>query len=175
MCVRLSPSHPVTRIVVGLYIFLATFLIGFFVAHAVPWGSRFDSLNREVPYHGSESTSALAPSDVVEGPVKIEYLFTQSWDDHHEVVFRITNTVPSSVRFLTERKSCLLYEGASPGTYISGPVTCSIEPVNLKPFQSTILRATSYFDSSHYWLVVNYRVENSPRDESANLFVTHVQ
>jgi len=31
MCVRLSPSHPAARIVVGLYILLATFLIGFFV------------------------------------------------------------------------------------------------------------------------------------------------
>ena len=34
MCVRLSPSHPAARIVVGLYIFLATFLVGFFVVQA---------------------------------------------------------------------------------------------------------------------------------------------
>jgi hypothetical protein len=37
MCVRLSPSHPVTRVIAGLYIFLATFLIGFFVVQAVFW------------------------------------------------------------------------------------------------------------------------------------------
>jgi hypothetical protein len=37
MCVRLTPSHPASRIIAGLYILLATFLIGFFTAQAVSW------------------------------------------------------------------------------------------------------------------------------------------
>jgi hypothetical protein len=174
MCVRLSPSHPAARIVVGLYIFLATFLIGFFCVNAVSLLSKFKSPHPESPYDLVEATPTLSTPLKIEGPVTIEYVFMEPVDGHFEVVFRITNAAPYPVQFLKERKSCLLYEGASPGTYISGPVTCSIKPNNLKPFQSTILRATSYIDSSHYWLNVNYRVENSPRDESANLFVTHV-
>lgn len=40
MCVRLSPTHPAARIVVGLYIFLATFLIGFAIVQAISWTAR---------------------------------------------------------------------------------------------------------------------------------------
>jgi|GEM_PF-5866203 len=174
MCVRLSPSHPATRIVVGLYILLTTFLVGFFIVKAV-------SLLNQAQFSDTESTDdGVEPAPIpparfkVEGPVTIEYLLTEPVERHFEVVFRITNSVPYSVQFLTERKGCRLYEGSLPGTYISLPVTCSIKPDPLQPFQSTILRATSYMDSPHYWLAVNYRVENSPKDESADLFVTQV-
>lgn len=173
MCVRLSPSHPAARIVLGLYIFLATFLIGFFVVKAVSLLSKPKLQDTEPPRDVVETPPTPATPFKVAGPVTIEYLFTEPVEQHFEVVFRITNSLPDSVHFVKDRKSCLLFEGTTPGVFISGAVTCNVEPNDLEPFQSTTLRATSFYDSPHYWLSLRYSVGSSETQQRTDIFVTH--
>ena len=173
MCVRLSPSHPVTRIIAGLYIFLATFLIGFFV-------SKLGSVVYELVFSDSEATvmreqvkPPISPGPGVnkKGPLGIEYLYTGPTPDSVDILFTLTNFGSETIRFKPERNTCLFYSGSGPKTYLVGPRPCKIDIDELKPYENVTLVVPVGIDPPHYWLSIDYLVGPDGTKTHADLFV----
>ena len=89
MCFRLNHSGRLPGIIAGLYIFLATFLVGFFV---VKLSSRVLWLD----ISGPESLSLLdtvrtpdtpGPGANIDGPLAIEYIQSEPAPDDYELDF----------------------------------------------------------------------------------------
>jgi hypothetical protein len=174
MCCRLNTSSPFAKIIAGLYILLATFLIGFFV---VKLALRVHWLN----ISGPESLALLSrveppdthgPKANTDGPVAIEYIQSEPAPGDYQLVFKVTNFGSHTVSFSDDRRTCGLYRGTWHGLYISGAVPCSFEIDKLEPFQSTTLRASSYSDYAYYGLSVRYFVESEERERDVDLFIT---
>ncbi|HYJ89840.1 MAG TPA: hypothetical protein VEV84_00905, partial [Pyrinomonadaceae bacterium] len=108
MCCRLSPSHPATRVVAGLYILLATFLIGFFTVQAISW------LDQSYPSSVENLVKPVEPS-TPEGmrdpiiqqtwPLYIEYECSVTSGHHVNAVFRLTNVNSETAYFKLDRKT----------------------------------------------------------------------
>lgn len=178
MCCRLNYSRRFAGIIAGLYIFLATFLVGFFavkLTSRVLWldisGTELSGLLNKV-----EAPDTPGPKANVDGPLAIEYIETEPAPNHYELLFKVTNFGSETVRFSRDRKTCGLYQGVGPGPdsniYITGAVPCAFDTEKLEPFQTSTLRATSYSDYSHYWLSVRYFVGSEEKERKIDLFVT---
>lgn len=171
MCVRLSPSHPVTRIIAGLYIFLATFLIGFFVSKVacVIYQLTFSdtaALRKEV-------TPPITPGPEVskDGPLGIEYLYTEQTPDTVNISFTLTNFGTDTIRFTSEQNTCLFFDGSGPSTYIVSPRYCKLGSEELKPYESLSLVIRESLNPPHYWLWIDYRVGPEEAKHHVDLFV----
>jgi hypothetical protein len=174
MCCRLTTSSPFAKIISGLYVLLATFLVGFFVvklASRVLWldisGPESLALLSKV-----EAPDTPGPKANIDGPVAIEYMEIEPVQNHYELRFKVTNFGSHIITFRRERRTCGLYEGFNDGLYISGAIPCEFDTEILEPFQTTTLTATSYADYPGYWLSVRYFVDSEEKERQINLFIT---
>jgi hypothetical protein len=173
MCCRISPSHPATRIIAGLYILLATFLIGFFAVQVVlllgqlaePLSQRLLVSVQQPPTPGPDINTG--------GPLAIEYLYTKVTPDAYEAVFKLTNYGPEPIWFHHGDKSFLykLHEGRLPGTIRVGSVGCEIGRHTLEPLDSTTISVGVEADDSAYFLSIRYFIDPHGIEQTAGLLV----
>jgi len=177
MCCRIDPSQPTARIIAGLYILLATFLIGFVVTKATTWIDRtlLDSETAKL-LQTVEVPQTPRPNVSEEGPLAIEYLYTQQvLDGGFEAVFEVTNFGPETIRFRNREnnnaRGCRLREGRLPGTIRVGSIGCKITTDSLARFDSTYIIVPVEPDDSAYVLSIRYFVDSDGTEQKADLWV----
>lgn len=97
MCCRIYRSHPLTRVIEGLYILLATFLIGFFAVQAVSW----------IDSNHTPACSAFSLESADRDPdLLIRYERTRAISDTSVIaIYRVTNTNPSRIYFDVDKET----------------------------------------------------------------------
>jgi len=90
MCCRISSSGPVTQIIGGLYILLATFLVGFFAVQASSWLG---------PLVISENENTKLPPVFEEPTVIVKDVKSIRCGSRLETAFKIYNAGPGPIYF----------------------------------------------------------------------------
>jgi hypothetical protein len=112
-----------------------------------------------------------------DGPLAIEYLYTENLPGDEEAVFEATNYGSEAVRLSDDSNGltlCGLHEGIRPGIYLAGSVVCRIDKTSLNPLESTEIRVRVYYEDIGYFLSVNY-VTSDKKDFRTNLIVRKIK
>lgn len=170
MCCRINSSGRGARIIVGLYIFLATFLIGFFAVQLVRWSDGYSPAagTDQIPF---QVESPIIADPVYESPLKVEYRCSLMGVDSLDAIFEVTNDGSETIHFPTDKDSGKLPITMYVRSELSREImeSISIPTESLKPAQSTYFSVRLPPKSNGFNMSFQYWSGNqSPRDISVH-------
>jgi hypothetical protein len=165
MCCRISTTGFATRTIAGLYIFLATFLIGFFAVQAVSWTDSYLIRRNHAlsnPHYNIDDTGAL----------EVIHVRTDMYEKSAVTsIFRVTNTSSERIYFGVDKETYKMPGSVS----VIGPdliTETSIEVTN---------RELAPGESGELWIhlpsgyvrdvTFSYRLENRDGEQTMTLYL----